>query len=157
MKLAWQLAMSPSAKQLGFLTLLIGSSGSLLAQSKSQQEVLELYRAASESFADQHWDQAIERFGQVAQLRPASPLAIEAGFFELLATHRKIQFGPFQGLSPSGTLDNSVETTRAQFAQACSDWHCLASSWMHSDRITKTVGYSETLTRRIDSVLKIET
>jgi tetratricopeptide (TPR) repeat protein len=157
MKLAWQLAMSPSAKQLGFLTLLIGSSGSLLAQSKSQQEVLELYRGASESFADQHWDQAIERFGQVAQLRPSSPLAIEAGFFELLATHRKIQFGPVQELSSSGPLDDAFETTRAQFAQACSDWHCLASSWLHSDRITKTASYSEKLNGRIDSVLKIET
>ncbi len=126
----------------------MGTSGGSLAQNPSQEEVLDLYRAASDAYAHQNWDLASERFRQVAHLRPATPLAMEAGFYDLLAMHRRMQIATLRVASPSETPD--------KFAQACSDWHCLASSWMQSQAITKTPSYLETLRGRIDSVLRIE-
>jgi tetratricopeptide (TPR) repeat protein len=73
---------------------------------------------------------------------------MEAGFYDLLAMHRRMQIATLRVASPSETPD--------KFAQACSDWHCLASSWMQSQAITKTPSYLETLRGRIDSVLRIE-
>ena len=148
MTLAWQLAMSRPTRHLTLLLFLVGTSGDLLAQNPSQEEVLDLYRAASDAYAHQNWDLASERFRQVAHLRPATPLAMEAGFYDLLAMHRRMQIATLRVASPSETPD--------KFAQACSDWHCLASSWMQSQAITKTPSYLETLRGRIDSVLRIE-
>ena len=148
MTLAWQLAMSRPTRHLTLLLFLVGTSGDLLAQNPSQEEVLDLYRAASDAYAHQNWDLASERFRQVAHLRPATPLAMEAGFYDLLAMHRRMQIATLRVASPSETPD--------KFAQACSDWHCLASSWMQSQAITKTPSYLETLQGRIDSVLRIE-
>ncbi len=148
MTLAWQLAMSRPTRHLTLLFFLVGTSGGSLAQNPSQEEVLDLYRAASDAYAHQNWDLASERFRQVAHLRPATPLAMEAGFYDLLAMHRRMQIATLRVASPSETPD--------KFAQACSDWHCLASSWMQSQAITKTPSYIETLRGRIDSVLRIE-
>ena len=148
MTLAWQLAMSRPTRHLTLLFFLVGTSGGSLAQNPSQEEVLDLYRAASDAYAHQNWDLASERFRQVAHLRPATPLAMEAGFYDLLAMHRRMQIATLRVASPSETPD--------KFAQACSDWHCLASSWMQSQAITKTPSYLETLRGRIDSVLRIE-
>ena len=148
MTLAWQLAMSRPTRHLTLLFFLLVTSGDLLAQNPSQEEVLDLYRAASDAYAHQNWDLASERFRQVAHLRPATPLAMEAGFYDLLAMHRRMQIATLRVASPSETPD--------KFAQACSDWHCLASSWMQSQAITKTPSYLETLRGRIDSVLRIE-
>ena len=148
MTLAWQLAMSRPTRHLTLLFFLVGTSGGSLAQNPSQEEVLDLYRAASDAYAHQNWDLASERFRQVAHLRPATPLAVEAGFYDLLAMHRRMQIATLRVASPSETPD--------KFAQACSDWHCLASSWMQSQAITKTPSYLETLRGRIDSVLRIE-
>ncbi|RLT16918.1 MAG: tetratricopeptide repeat protein [Planctomycetota bacterium] len=148
MTLAWQLAMSRPTRHLTLLLFLVGTSGGSLAQNPSQEEVLDLYRAASDAYAHQDWDLASERFRQVAHLRPATPLAMEAGFYDLLAMHRRMQIATLRVASPSETPD--------KFAQACSDWHCLASSWMQSQAITKTPSYLETLRGRIDSVLRIE-
>ena len=148
MTLAWQLAMSRPTRHLTLLLFLVGTSGGSLAQNPSQEEVLDLYRAASDAYAHQNWDLASERFRQVAHLRPATPLAMEAGFYDLLAMHRRMQIATLRVASPSETPD--------KFAQACSDWHCLASSWMQSQAITKTPSYLETLRGRIDSVLRIE-
>jgi tetratricopeptide (TPR) repeat protein len=148
MTLAWQLAMSRPTRHLTLLFFLVGTSGGSLAQNPSQEEVLDLYRAASDAYAHQNWDLASERFRQVAHLRPATPLAMEAGFYDLLAMHRRMQIATLRVASPSETLD--------KFAQACSDWHCLASSWTQSPAITKTPSYLETLRGRIDSVLRIE-
>ena len=148
MTLAWQLAMSRPTRHLTLLLFLVGTSGGSLAQNPSQEEVLDLYRAASDAYAHQNWDLASERFRQVAHLRPATPLAMEAGFYDLLAMHRRMQIATLRVASPSETPD--------KFAQACSDWHCLASSWMQSQAITKTPSYLETLQGRIDSVLRIE-
>ena len=148
MTLAWQLAMSRPTRHLTLLFFLLVTSGDLLAQNPSQEEVLDLYRAASDAYAHQDWDLASERFRQVAHLRPATPLAMEAGFYDLLAMHRRMQIATLRVASPSETPD--------KFAQACSDWHCLASSWMQSQAITKTPSYLETLRGRIDSVLRIE-
>lgn len=164
MTLAWQLAMSRPTGHFKLLFFLLGTSGGSLAQSPSQEEVLDLYRAASEAYAHQNWDLASERFRQVAHLRPATPLAIEAGFYDLLAMHRRMQIATLRVASPSETPDkppesspeSSPELNRLRFAQACSDWHCLASSWMQSQGITKTPSYIETLRGRIDSVLRIE-
>lgn len=148
MTLAWQLAMSRPTRHVTLLFFLVGTSGGSLAQNPSQEEVLDLYRAASDAYAHQNWDLASERFRQVAHLRPATPLAMEAGFYDLLAMHRRMQIATLRVASPSETPD--------KFAQACSDWHCLASSWMQSQAITKTPSYIETLQGRIDSVLRIE-
>ena len=148
MTLAWQLAISRPTRHLTLLFFLVGTSGGSLAQNPSQEEVLDLYRAASDAYAHQNWDLASERFRQVAHLRPATPLAMEAGFYDLLAMHRRMQIATLRVASPSETPD--------KFAQACSDWHCLASSWMQSQAITKTPSYLETLRGRIDSVLRIE-
>ena len=148
MTLAWQLAMSRPTRHLTLLFFIVGTSGGSLAQNPSQEEVLDLYRAASDAYAHQNWDMASERFRQVAHLRPATPLAMEAGFYDLLAMHRRMQIVTLRVASPSETPD--------KFAQACSDWHCLASSWMQSQAITKTPSYLETLRGRIDSVLRIE-
>ena len=148
MTLAWQLAMSRPTRHLTLLLFLVGTSGGSLAQNPSQEEVLDLYRAASDAYAHQNWDLASERFRQVAHLRPATLLAMEAGFYDLLAMHRRMQIATLRVASPSETPD--------KFAQACSDWHCLASSWMQSQAITKTPSYLETLRGRIDSVLRIE-
>jgi tetratricopeptide (TPR) repeat protein len=148
MTLAWQLAMSRPTRHLTLLFFLVGTSGGSLAQNPTQEEVLDLYRAASDAYAHQNWDLASERFRQVAHLRPATPLAMEAGFYDLLAMHRRMQIATLRVASPSETPD--------KFAQACSDWHCLASSWMQSQAITKTPSYLETLRGRIDSVLRIE-
>lgn len=148
MTLAWQLAMSRPTRHLTLLFFLVGTSGGSLAQNPSQEEVLDLYRAASDAYAHQNWDLASERFRQVAHLRPATPLAMEAGFYDLLAMHRRMQIATLRVASPSETPD--------KFAQACSDWHCLASSWTQSPAITKTPSYLETLRGRIDSVLRIE-
>ena len=148
MTLAWQLAMSRPTRHLTLLFFLVGTSGGSLAQNPSQEEVLDLYRAASDAYAHQNWDLASERFRQVAHLRPATPLAMEAGFYDLLAMHQRMQIATLRVASPSETPD--------KFAQACSDWHCLASSWMQSQAITKTPSYLETLRGRIDSVLRIE-
>lgn len=148
MTLAWQLAMSRPTRHLTLLFFLVGTSGGSLAQNPSQEEVLDLYRAASDAYAHQNWDLASERFRQVAHLRPATPLAMEAGFYDLLAMHRRMQIATLRVASPSETPD--------KFAQACSDWHCLASSWMQSQAIRKTPSYLETLRGRIDSVLRIE-
>ena len=164
MTLAWQLAMSRPTRRFTLLFILVGTSGGLLAQSPSQEEVLDLYRAAAEAYAQQDWDLASERFSQVAHLRPATPLAIEAGFYDLLAMHRRMQIDTLRAASlsePLGSLpgnspESSPEMHRIRFAQACSDWHCLASSWMQSQAITKTPSYIETLQGRIDSVLRIE-
>jgi outer membrane protein assembly factor BamD (BamD/ComL family) len=164
MTLAWQLAMYRPTKRFTLLFILLGTSGSLLAQSPSQEEVLDLYRAAAEAYAHQDWDLASERFRQVAHMRPATPLAIEAGFYDLLAMHRRMQIDTLRAASlsePLGSLpgnspESSPEMHRIRFAQACSDWHCLASSWMQSQAITKTPSYIETLEGRIDSVLRIE-
>ena len=164
MTLAWQLAMSRPTKRFTLLFILLGTSGSLLAQSPSQEEVLDLYRAAAEAYAHQDWDLASERFRQVAHMRPATPLAIEAGFYDLLAMHRRMQIDTLRVASPSEPLGNlpeslpesSPEMHRTRFAQACSDWHCLASSWMQSQGSTKTPSYIGTLEGRIDSVLRIE-
>jgi tetratricopeptide (TPR) repeat protein len=148
MTLAWQLAMSRPTRHVTLLFFLVGTSGGSLAQNPSQEEVLDLYRAASDAYAHQNWDLASERFRQVAHLRPATPLAMEAGFYDLLAMHQRMQIATLRVASPSETPD--------KFAQACSDWHCLASSWMQSQAITKTPSYLETLRGRIDSVLRIE-
>ena len=164
MTLAWQLAMSRPTRRFTLLFFLVGNSGGLLAQSPSQEEVLELYRAAAEAYAHQDWDLASARFRQVAHMRPATPLAIEAGFYDLLAMHRRMQIDTIRAASlsePMGSLpgnspESSPEMHRIRFAQACSDWHCLASSWMQSQGITKTPSYIETLEGRIDSVLRIE-
>jgi len=164
MTLAWQLAMSRPTRRFTLLFFLVGNSGGLLAQSPSQEEVLELYRAAAEAYAHQDWDLASARFRQVAHMRPATPLAIEAGFYDLLAMHRRMQIDTIRAASlsePLGSLpgnspESSPEMHRIRFAQACSDWHCLASSWMQSQGITKTPSYIETLEGRIDSVLRIE-
>jgi len=164
MTLAWQLAMSRPTRRFTLLFILVGTSGGLLAQSPSQEEVLDLYRAAAEAYAQQDWDLASERFSQVAHLRPATPLAIEAGFYDLLAMHRRMQIDTLRAASPSEPLGNmpdnmpesSPEMHRVRFAQACSHWHCLASSWMQSQGITKTPSYIGTLEGRIDTVLRIE-
>jgi tetratricopeptide (TPR) repeat protein len=164
MTLAWQLAMSRPTKRFTLLFILLGTSGSLLAQSPSQEEVLELYRAAAEAYAHQDWDLASERFRQVAHMRPATPLAIEAGFYDLLAMHRRMQIDTLRAASlseplgnlPGNSPESSPEMHRIRFAQACSDWHCLASSWMQSQGSTKTPSYIGTLEGRIDSVLRIE-
>ena len=164
MTLAWQLAMSRPTRRFTLLFFLVGNSGGLLAQSPSQEEVLELYRAASEAYAHQDWDLASARFRQVAHMRPATPLAIEAGFYDLQAMQRRMQIDTLRAASLSEPLGNlpeslpesSPEMHRIRFAQACSDWHCLASSWMQSQGITKTPSYIETLEGRIDSVLRIE-
>ena len=148
MTLAWQLAMSRPTRHLTLLFFLLVTSGDLLAQNPSQEEVLDLYRAASDAYAHQDWDLASERFRQVAHLRPATPLAMEAGFYDLLAMHRRMQIANLRVASPSEDPN--------KFAQACSDWHCLASSWMQSQAITKTPSYIETLKGRIESVLRIE-
>jgi len=156
MTLAWQLAMSRPTRRFTLLFILVGTSGGLLAQSPSQEEVLDLYRAAAEAYAQQDWDLASERFSQVAHLRPATPLAIEAGFYDLLAMHRRMQIANLREASTSEDPNTLPEMNRLRFAQACSDWHCLASSWMHSQGIPKTPNYVETLTGRIESVLRIE-
>jgi outer membrane protein assembly factor BamD (BamD/ComL family) len=164
MTLAWQLAMSRPTRRFTLLFFLVGTSGGLLAQSPSQEEVLDLYRAAAEAYAHQDWDLASERFRQVAHMRPATPLAIEAGFYDLLAMHRQLQIATLGVASPSEPLGHlpdsspgsSPEMHRVRFAQACSHWHCLASSWMQSQGITKTPSYIGTLEGRIDSVLRIE-
>jgi tetratricopeptide (TPR) repeat protein len=164
MTLAWQLAMSRPTRRFTLLFFLVGTSGGLLAQSPSQEQVLDLYRAAAEAYAHQDWDLASERFRQVAHMRPSTPLAIEAGFYDLLAMHRQIQIATLGVASPSeptGNLpesspESSPEMHRVRFAQACSDWHCLASSWMQSQGSTKTPSYIGTLEGRIDSVLGIE-
>ena len=164
MTLAWQLAMSRPSRHLTLLFFLVVTSGGSLAQNPSQEEVLDLYRAASDAYAHQDWELASERFRQVAHLRPATPLAMESGFYDLLAMHRRMQIANLREASPSedpNTLPESLpeslpEMNRLRFAQACSDWHCLASSWMHSQGITKTPNYVETLTGRIESVLRIE-
>jgi len=164
MTLAWQLAMSRPTRRFKLLFFLVGNSGGLLAQSPSQEEVLDLYRAAAEAYAHQDWDLASERFRQVAHMRPATPLAIEAGFYDLLAMHRRMQIDTLRAASLSEPLVNlprslpesSPEMHRIRFAQACSDWHCLASSWMQSQGIKKTPSYIGTLEGRIDSVLRIE-
>lgn len=148
MTLAWQLAMSRPTRHLTLLFFLVGTSGGSAAQNPSQEEVLDLYRAASDAYAHQNWDLASERFRQVAHLRPATPLAMEAGFYDLLAMHRRMQIATLRAASPSETPE--------KFAQACSDWHCLASSWMQSQAIAKRPSYIETLRGRIDSVLRIE-
>lgn len=160
MTLAWQLAMSRPSRHLTLLFFVVVTSGGSLAQNPSQEEVLDLYRAASDAYAHQDWELASERFRQVAHLRPATPLAMESGFYDLLAMHRRMQIANLRGASPSedpNTLPESLpEMNRLRFAQACSDWHCLASSWMQSQGITKTPNYVETLTGRIESVLRIE-
>jgi tetratricopeptide (TPR) repeat protein len=160
MTLAWQLAMSRPTRHLTLLFFLLVTSGDLLAQNPSQEEVLDLYRAASDAYAHQDWDLASERFRQVAHLRPATPLAMEAGFYDLLAMHRRMQIANLRVASPSEdpntSPESSPEMNRVRFAQACSDWHCLASSWMQSQAITKTPSYIETLKGRIESVLRIE-
>jgi len=164
MTLAWQLAMSRPTRRFTLLFFLVGTSGGTFAQSPSQEQVLDLYRAAAEAYAHQDWDLASERFRQVAHMRPATPLAMEAGFYELLAMHRRMQIDTLRAASPSDPLGNSPgslpeslsEAHRVRFAQACSDWHCLASSWMQSQGITKTPSYIGTLEGRIDSVLRIE-
>jgi tetratricopeptide (TPR) repeat protein len=164
MTLAWQLAMSRPTRRFTLLFFLVGTSGGTFAQSPSQEQVLDLYRAAAEAYAHQDWDLASERFRQVAHMRPATPLAMEAGFYELLAMHRRMQIDTLRAASPSEPLGNSPESSpesspeahRVRFAQACSDWHCLASSWMQSQGITKTPSYIGTLEGRIDSVLRIE-
>jgi hypothetical protein len=164
MTLAWQLAMYRPTRRFTLLFFLVGTSGGLLAQSPSQEEVLELYRAAAEAYAHQDWDLASERFRQVAHMRPATPLAIEAGFYDLLAMHRRMQIDTLRAASlseplgnlPGNSPESSPEMHRIRFAQACSDWHCLASSWMQSQGSTKTPSYIGTLEGRIDSVLRIE-
>jgi TolA-binding protein len=168
MTLAWQLAMSRPTRRFTLLFFLVGTSGGLLAQSPSQEQVLDLYRAAAEAYAHQDWDLASERFRQVAHMRPSTPLAIEAGFYDLLAMHRQIQIAtlgvaspsePMRHLpesSPDSSPESSPEMHRVRFAQACSHWHCLASSWMQSQGSTKTPSYIGTLEGRIDSVLGIE-
>ena len=164
MTLAWQLAMSRPTRSFTLLFFLVGTSGGLLAQSPSQEQVLDLFRAAADAYAHQDWDLASERFRQVAHLRPATPLAIEAGFYDLLAMHRQIQIATLRVASPSEALGHLPESSpeslpemhRVRFAQACSHWHCLAGSWMHSQGITKTPSYIGTLEGRIDSVLRIE-
>ena len=164
MTLAWQPAMSRPTRYFLLLFILVGTAGGTFAQSPSQEEVLELYRAAAAAYAHQDWDLASNRFRQVAHMRPATPLAIEAGFYDLLAMHRRMQIDTLGVASPSEPLGNlpeslpesSPEMHRIRFAQACSDWHCLASSWMQSQGITKTPSYIETLEGRIDSVLRIE-
>jgi len=164
MTLAWQLAMSRPTRCFLLLFILVGTAGGSFAQSPSQEEVLDLYRAAAEAYAHQDWDLASERFRQVAHMRPATPLAIEAGFYDLLAMHRRMQIDTLGVASPSEPLGNlpeslpesSPEMHRTRFAQACSDWHCLASSWMQSQGIKKTPSYIGTLEGRIDSVLRIE-
>lgn len=164
MTLAWQRAMSRPTRRFTLLLILVGTSGGTFAQSPSQEEVLDLYRAAADAYAHQDWDLASERFRQVAHLRPATPLAIEAGFYDLLAMHRQIQIATLRVASPSEPLGHLPESSpeslpemhRVRFAQACSHWHCLAGSWMHSQGITKTPSYIGTLEGRIDSVLRIE-
>ena len=164
MTLAWQLVMYRPTRRFTLLFFLVGTSGGLLAQVPSQEEVLELYRAAAEAYAHQDWDLASERFRQVAHMRPATPLAIEAGFYDLLAMHRRMQIDTLRAASLSEPLVNlprslpesSPEMHRVRFAQACSHWHCLASSWMQSQGIKKTPSYIGTLEGRIDSVLRIE-
>ena len=160
MTLAWQLAMSRPSRHLTLLFFLVVTSGGSLAQNPSQEEVLDLYRAASDAYAHQDWELASERFRQVAHLRPATPLAMESGFYDLLAMHRRMQIANLREASPSedpNTLPESLpEMNRLRFAQACSDWHCLASSWMHSQGIPKPPNYVETLKGRIESVLRIE-
>ena len=160
MTLAWQLAMSGPTRRFTLLFFLVGTSGGTFAQSPSQEEVLDLYRAAAEAYAHQDWDLASERFRQVAHMRPATPLAIEAGFYDLLAMHRQLQIATLRVAPPSEPLghlpQSSPEMHRVRFTQACSDWHCLASSWMQSQGSTKTPSYIGTLEGRIDSVLRIE-
>lgn len=164
MTLAWQLAMSRPSRHLTLLFFVVVTSGGSLAQNPSQEEVLDLYRAASDAYAHQDWELASERFRQVAHLRPATPLAMESGFYDLLAMHRRMQIANLRGASPSedpNTLPESMpeslpEMNRLRFAQACSDWHCLASSWMQSQGIPNPPNYVETLTGRIESVLRIE-
>lgn len=152
--------MSRATIYLTVLFFLVGISGGSLAQNPSQAEVLDLYRAATDAYAHQNWELASERFRQVAYLRPVTPLAMEAGFYDLLAMHRRMQIANLRKASPSegpeNSPENSPEINRFRFAQACSDWHCLASSWMQSQEITKTPSYIETLRARIDSVLRIE-
>ena len=180
MTLAWQLAMSRPTRCVLLLFILVGTAGGSFAQSPSQEEVLDLYRAAAEAYAHQDWDLASKRFRQVAHMRPATPLAIEAGFYDLLAMHRRMQIDTLRVGSPSEPLgslpgnlpgnlpesspesshesshESSPEAHRIRFAQACSDWHCLASSWMRSQGIKKTPRYIGTLEGHIDSVLRIE-
>jgi tetratricopeptide (TPR) repeat protein len=156
--------MSRPSRHLTLLFFLVVTSGGSLAQNPSQEEVLDLYRAASDAYAHQDWELASERFRQVAHLRPATPLAMESGFYDLLAMHRRMQIANLREASPSedpNTLPESLpeslpEMNRLRFAQACSDWHCLASSWMQSQGIPKPPNYVETLTGRIESVLRIE-
>jgi len=168
MTLAWQLAMSRPTRCVLLLFILVGTAGGSFAQSPSQEEVLDLYRAAAEAYAHQDWDLASARFRQVAHMRPATPLAIEAGFYDLLAMHRRMQIDTLRAASlseplvnlpgslPESLPESSPEMHRIRFAQACSDWHCLASSWMQSQGIKKTPSYIGTLEGRIDSVLRIE-
>jgi len=156
MTLAWQLAMSRPSRHLTLLFFLVVTSGGSLAQNPSQEEVLDLYRAASDAYAHQDWELASERFRQVAHLRPATPLAMESGFYDLLAMHRRMQIANLREASTSEDPNTLPEMNRLRFAQACSDWHCLASSWMQSQGIPKPPNYVETLTVRIESVLRIE-
>ena len=133
---------------LGLMTLWMAQPSGLIAQTSAPSPTLAdpiaLYRSANEALADKEYMLASQGFEQVARLTSGSPLALEAGYFDLIAKRHRIASEP--------STQNCEE-----LANSCSHWMCSAKAWMHSTPKQEVAHYSSKLAQRIAWVLTLET
>ena len=124
------------------LPLLVRTPAQLLAQSEPRDDAIVLFRSASNAFASQQWQQASEQYRKVLSLRPGTPLALEAGYYNLLALRQLLR------------LDDPTDSE--QLARDCSEWVCLAQAWKQSKHPETVQSYTEKLSDRLGSILRLE-
>jgi hypothetical protein len=116
--------------------------GRLEAQVPDPKETPTIYRAASEAFANRNWKDACELFEQVTCLRPGTPLALEAGFYELLAIRNRILAEP--------------DLYDALFENKAQEWLCVGEEWLTSERSKPFPEYAAKLSDRRKTIRILE-
>jgi len=126
----------------GFVAFFACPSMSVSAQSLIQSDPIAIYRAASDALAKQEYLLASELFNQVALLRPGTPLAIDAGYYDLIARTKRAE---------SALPEESEELSRQ-----CAQWFCDASAFLASNPTEKFADFAEKLRKKMELIHGVE-
>lgn len=126
----------------GLISLLTDPSGMLFAQNQVQADPIAIYRKATDALKNQDYLLASELFNQVVSIRPGTPLAIDAGYFELAARSKHPAFA-----SPELQLE---------LARASEVWRCEALAWAVSESSNPFQDFAQKLTGKLRAVLDLE-
>lgn len=126
----------------GIVALVIGPSIGISAQDPIQSDPITIYRAASDALDKQEYLLASELFQQVVLLRPGTPLAIDAAYYDLIAKFKR--------------SESVLSKETNEVSGACDEWLCVASAWLESNSTDKFAQFVDKLRGKIQLIRGIE-